>query len=123
MVAPLLDVGNDYLQALVDDAVDAVIDDEEPQVEVGAVRQRAAIEAPTTVAGEDEGMQAWVGELRTDAQPEAAAHGGAVVRGVERNRRMWPLGDVLAVLVGDADVVEADAVRPPRLVELLVERQ
>src|SRR5438309_10819171 len=39
---------------------------------------------------------------------------------MEGNRGVGSLRDVLAVLVGDADVVEADAVRTPRLVQLLV---
>src|SRR5437899_996526 len=41
--------------------------------------------------------------------------------GVERNPGVGSLRDILAVLVGDADVVETDAVRPPRLVQLLIE--
>src|SRR5438445_13161427 len=39
---------------------------------------------------------------------------------MEGNPGVGSLRDILAVLVGDADVVEADAVRPPRLVQLLV---
>src|SRR5207302_5616504 len=40
---------------------------------------------------------------------------------MEGNPGVGSLRDILAVLVSDADVVEADAVRPPRLVQLLVE--
>src|SRR5256714_15613040 len=39
---------------------------------------------------------------------------------MEGNPGVGSLRDILAVLVGDADVVEADAVRTPRLVQLLV---
>src|ERR1700694_1558642 len=41
--------------------------------------------------------------------------------GMARDPGVGSLGDILPVLIGDADVVEADAVRPPRLVQLLVE--
>src|SRR5438105_4042277 len=39
---------------------------------------------------------------------------------MEGDVRVGSLGDVLAVFVGDADVVEPDAVRPPRSVQRLV---
>src|SRR5438132_13425586 len=39
---------------------------------------------------------------------------------MEGNPGVGSLRDILAVLVGDADVVEADAVRSPRLMQLLV---
>src|SRR5207248_2450059 len=120
MVAPLLDVGDDDLESLVDDPVDAVVDDEETKAEIGGVGQRTTEEAPAAVAREDEGVEAGVGQLRSDAQSEAAAHRRPVVGGMEGNPGVGSLRDILAVLVGDADVVEADAVRPPRLVQLLV---
>src|ERR1700674_5371158 len=120
MVAPLLDVGDDDLEAFVDDPVDAVVDDEEPQVEVGGVGQRAAEEAPAAVAREDEGVEAGVGHLCPNTEAETAAHARPVMGGVKRNPGMGSLCDVLPILVGDADVVEPDAVRPPRLVQLLI---
>src|SRR2546422_4497556 len=48
------------------------------------------------------------GDLRADAETEAAAHGRAVVRSPEANVRVRALRDVLAVLVRDAHVIEAD---------------
>src|SRR5260370_14462622 len=65
-------------------------------------------------------MQARVGHLGTDPQPEAAAHRRSVVSGMKGNIWMRPLGHVLAILVGDADIVETDAVGAPGLVEPLV---
>src|SRR5436853_1455204 len=66
-------------------------------------------------------MEARVGHLCPDPESEPAAHRRPVVGGMERNPGVGSLGDALPILVGDADVVEADAVRPPRLVQLLVE--
>src|SRR5260370_5662976 len=40
---------------------------------------------------------------------------------MERNGRMRSMGRVLPVFVGNAKVVETDGVRPPRLVQLLIE--
>src|SRR5439155_25484353 len=64
---------------------------------------------------------AGIGHFRAEAEPETAAHRRPVVHGVEGDEGMRPLSHVLAVLVGDADVVEADAVRAPGMVQLLVE--
>src|SRR2546422_6911757 len=61
------------------------------------------------------------GDLRADAETEAAAHGRAVVRSPEANVRVRALRDVLAVLVRDAHVIEADRARPPHAVDALVE--
>src|SRR3982074_3590323 len=94
MVASLLHVGNDDLEALVDDPIDAVVDDEEPEVEIGGVGQRAPEEAPAAVTREDEGVQAGVRHLCPYAQPETAAHRRPVMGGMERNPGMGSLGDI-----------------------------
>src|SRR2546421_1744914 len=121
MVAAPVDLGDHDLEPLVDDAIDPVVDDENAEVEIGGIRERAAEETVTAVAREYEGMEARVGHLCPNAQPEASTHRRPVVGRMEGNVRMRSLRNVLPVFVRDADVVEADAVGPPRLVQLLVE--
>src|ERR1700687_1622496 len=62
-----------------------------------------------------------VAVLPTDAETERAAHGRAVVRREEADVLARTLRDILPVLVRGADVVEADRVRRPRLVQPAVE--
>src|SRR5207248_1337765 len=80
VVAPLVDLRHDDLEALVNDGVDADVHDEHTEIEIRRVGEGAAEEPPAAVPGEHEGMQAWVGDLRADAETEPATHGGAVVR-------------------------------------------
>src|SRR2546425_2929521 len=83
--------------------------------------KRAADQSPAAVTGEDEGMEARVRHFGTHPEPEAATHRRSVVSGMEGNVRMRSLSHVLAVLVGDAHIVEADAVWTPGLLQPLVE--
>ena len=121
VVLALRDVGDDDLEPLVDDAVDAVVHDEDAQVHIRAVRERAAEETPAPVSGEDEGVQRGVAGFRADAEAERAAHRRAVVCREEADVLARPLRDVLPVLVRGADVVEADRVRTPGVVQATVE--
>src|SRR5207247_9184850 len=62
-----------------------------------------------------------VRDLRSEADAEAATHRRSVVRGPERDVRVRSLRRPLAVLVRDADVVDAERAGPPHPVDLLVE--
>ena len=120
MIAAALDIRDHHFQSLVDDSVNAVVDDEQAKVEVGGIGQGATEETPAAITGEHESIEARVGELRTHAEAEASAHRRPVVGRMEGNVRVGSLGHVLPVFIGDADVVEPDAVRPPGPVQRLV---
>src|SRR5213080_4825507 len=121
MIAPAFHIRDDDFQSLVDDPIDAVVDDEQAEVEVGRIRQGATEQAPAAITGEHEGVEARVGKLCSNAEPEASAHRRPIVGRVEGNVGVGSLGHVLTILVGDADVVEPDAVRPPQRGQRLVE--
>src|SRR5205823_4060030 len=121
VIAAALDIRDHHFQSLVDDPIDAVVDDEQPEVEVGRIGQGATEQAPAAITGEHKGVEAWVGKLRSNAKPEASAHRRPIVGRVEGNVRVGSLGHVLTILVGDADVVESDTMRPPQRVQRLVE--
>ena len=121
VVATLVDVRDHHLEPLVDDGVGAVVHDEQVHADVGRFRECSAEQPPAPVTREDKGMQARIGGPCANPQPKSAAHSRTVMHRVERHRLVRPLRHVLAVLVGGADVVEADAVRPPRAVQLAVE--
>src|SRR5437762_2124316 len=122
MIAPAFHIRDDDFQSLVDDPIDAVVDDEQAEVEVGRIGQGATEQPPAAITGEHEGVEARVSKLCSNAKPEASAHRRPIVGRVEGNVRVRSLGHVLPILVGDADVVESDAVGPPEFVQRLVER-
>src|SRR2546426_11270292 len=111
MIAPALDIRDDDFQSLVDDPVDAVVDDEQAEVEVGRIGQGATEQAPAAITGEHEGVEARGGELRSNAKPEASAHRRPIVGRVEGNVRGRSLGDGLTSLLGGAGGGEPDAAR------------
>src|SRR5207247_2962432 len=85
------------------------------------VGERPAKEPEAAVAGEYEGVEIGIGDLRSETDAEPAAHRRSVVRRPERDVRVRSLRRPLTVLVRDADVVDAERAGPPHLVDLLVE--
>src|SRR2546430_13619894 len=79
MIAPAFHIRDDDFQSLVDDPIDAVVDDEQAEVEVGRIGQGATEQPPAAITGEHEGVEARVSKLCSNAKPEASAHRRPIV--------------------------------------------